>query len=141
MKKFIITATAIAFIGIGGSPAFAQTPAPNPPVLPGVTLPLPIECSERTGGSPVDGQGRPISPNCVNFYIAVAGLPPVVAPPVALPPAVVPAVVPPVLVPSTATLPSTGSGVSPLLGMGAALLVGGGIVVVATRRRSTATAN
>jgi|GEM_PF-2499034 len=137
MKKFIITATAIAFIGIGGSPAFAQTPAPNPPVLPGVTLPLPIECSERTGGSPVDGQGGPISPNCVDFYIEVAALPPVVASPAA----VVPAVVPPVLIPSIVTLPSTGSGVSPLLGMGAALLVGGGIVVVATRRRSTATAN
>ena len=37
-------------------------------------------------------------------------------------------------------LPKTGSGVSPILGMGAAMLAGGGIIVVASRRRRTATA-
>jgi len=142
MKKFIITATAIVFIGIGGSPAFAQTPAPIPPVLPGVTLPLPIECSEQDVNAPdTDGDGIPNA--CVNFYITQAGLPPVS---VQVPP--VGAQVPPVVTTTTTTivlatgpLPRTGSGVSPLLGMGAALLVGGGIIVVATRRRSMATAN
>jgi LPXTG-motif cell wall-anchored protein len=126
MKKFIIAATAVAFIGIGGSPAFAQSdPEPIVPI-PEDSL---VECGESDGRTDVNGDG--IADACLEFYVEAA------------PPTTV--------APSTTTtttiaivqgpLPETGSGVSPILGMGAALLIGGGLVVVATRRRSTATAN
>ena len=132
MKKLILALATVAFIGIGGSAVSAQS---DPTPLPNTSVPLPIECSESNapGGTrtvDIDGDNKPDIPaSCVDFYVAeqqvVVQLPP---------PAVtttVPATVPP------GQLPRTGSGVSPILGIGALLLVGGGIVVVATRRRST----
>ncbi len=121
MKKLILALATVAFIGIGGSAVSAQTP----PTLPGAPKPLPIECSESAEkGLDTNKDGVPDS--CVNFYFtqAVAVLPPATTTTV------------PVTVPA-GELPRTGSGVSPILGIGALLLVGGGIVVVATRRRST----
>ena len=69
MKKLIIAVTAIAFIGIGGSPAFAQT-APEPTVVPGVTIPedLAVECAESDGRVDSDNDG--VSDACVEFYTA-----------------------------------------------------------------------
>lgn len=117
MKKLILALATIAFIGIGGSAVSAQTPPK--PIVPG---PSPAECAEWNGLPPV-----PV--NCVDFYVERV----VVQPPP--PPAAtttVPVTVPPV------GLPKTGSSVSPILGLGALLVIGGGFVVVATRRRSTA---
>ena len=125
MKKLIIAAAATAIMVMGGSPASAQT-NPDPTVLPGVSLPLPIECSERDNGAP-DSDGDGIPDVCVDFYIAQVVVPPTTAP------ATTTTI-------SQETLPKTGSGVSPILGIGAMLFVGGGIIVVATRRRSSATA-
>lgn len=129
MKKFALVAIATALIGFGHAPVSAQTD-PEP------IIPIPadraLECGESTGRidvNPADG----IQDSCTEFYVAPAVLPP-----------------PPAQVTTTTTilaqappqgLPRTGSGVSSILGLGAALLVGGGIVVVATRRRSTATAS
>ena len=132
MKKLALAVIATAFIAISHSPVSAQTP--DPTVVPGVTLPLPVECDERDGGSPVDDQGRPNSPACVDFYLTVGQAPPVIQ-------QVPPVVTTTTVVLATGPLPRTGSSVSPLLGLGGALLVGGGIIVVATRRRSTATAS
>ena len=119
MKKLALAVIATAFIAIGHSPVSAQT---TPPLV----------CSERDNGSPVEN-GIPTAGVCADFYVGAAPpvAPPVVAPPAVLPPAVVP----------PAGLPRTGSSVSPLLSLAAALAVGGGIIVVATRRRSTATAS
>ncbi len=132
MKKLILSLAAVAFIGIGGSAAHAQT---DPTPLPNTSVPLPAVCSERNlpGGAPtddVDVDGKADVPAiCVDFYVGegINVLPPVTT--------TDPATVPP------GQLPRTGSGVSPILGIGALLLVGGGIVVVATRRRSTSTAH
>ncbi len=132
MKKLILALATVAFIGIGGSAVSAQTTT-NPKPLPTASLPLPIECRESSapGGArtvDINNDGKADIPaTCVNFYVA----PPIVA---VQPPATTTTV--PVTVPA-GELPRTGSGVSPILGIGALLLVGGGIVVVATRRRST----
>ncbi len=125
MKKLALAVIATAFIAISHSPASAQTPiAP----VPDDRL---VECGESDGRvdtPPSDG----IADSCTEFY--VAALPPVIE---QVPPTVAPTTTVPL---ATGPLPRTGSGVSPLLGAGAALLVGGGIIVVATRRRTTATA-
>ena len=132
MKKLILAFATVAFIGIGGSAAHAQT---DPTPLPNTSVPLPAVCSERDlpGGAAtadVDGDSKPDVPAvCVDFYVAEEVLPP------ATTTTTVPVTVPP------GQLPRTGSGVSPILGIGALLLVGGGIVVVATRRRSSSTAH
>lgn len=117
MKKIILALAAITFIGIGGSAVSAQTP-PTP--LPNTPRPLPAACSEWDGVSP-------IPEICVDFYIDQTNRPPVTT--------AVPATSPPT-VPGVG-LPRTGSSVSGILGIGALLLVGGAITVVATRRRST----
>ena len=118
MKKLILALATVAFIGIGGSAVSAQGP-PTP--FPGGPRPVPPVCAEW------NGQGAPPEV-CVDFYVQQVVLPPVTAAPTTVP----------VTVPA-GQLPRTGSGVSPILGIGALLLVGGGIVVVATRRRSTST--
>ena len=126
MKKFIIAATAVAFIGIGGSPAFAQSdPDPIEPI-PENSL---VECGESDGR--VDNNGDGIADVCLEFYVEAQ-------PPTTNAPATTTTTTEVV---SQAPLPETGSSISPILGIGAALLIGGGLVVVATRRRSTASAH
>ena len=127
MKKLALAVIATAFIAISHSPVSAQTEDPNNPVPPE----LAVECGESVGRQ--DGDLDGIDDRCVNFYLTVAQAPPVI-------PQVPPAAAPPVVAPE-AGLPRTGSSVSPLLSLAAALAVGGGIIVVATRRRSTATAS
>ena len=141
MKKLILALTTVAFIGIGGSAVSAQAPPTYPPVLPGVSLPLPIECSEASlgidrngdGYNDKDAEGKPLKDAngnpffCVDFYVEEAEQ---------LPPATTTTTIPVTVPPQD--LPRTGSGVSPILSIGALLLIGGGIVVVASRRRSDA---
>ena len=107
MKKLILALAAVAFIGVGGSAVSAAAPSVLPP---GCTEP-----SNVPTDACYDAELYPIE----------------VQPPVTPAPTTVPVTVP------VGQLPRTGSGVSPILGIGALLLVGGGIVVVATRRRST----
>jgi LPXTG-motif cell wall-anchored protein len=117
MKKLIVSVAAVAFIGIGGSAVSAQTPTVP---FPGGPRPVDPVCAEWNGTDPIPEVYK-------KFYIEEAVSPP--------PPAVTTTTVPVTVPPGQ--LPRTGSGVSPILGIGALLLVGGGIVVVATRRRST----
>jgi LPXTG-motif cell wall-anchored protein len=121
MKKLILAFATVAFIGFGGT---AVSAAPDPEPLPDAPNPLPIECRETDGEPDSDGDGIP--DDCVEFYVAVN--PPTTPP--ATTTTTVPVTVPP------GQLPRTGSGVSPILGIGALLFVGGGIVVVASRRRT-----
>ena len=122
MKKLIIAATALAVIGFGGSAAHAQT-LPDPEPNPDVSLPLPIECSEQDeGGTDVDGDG--IVDDCLEFYVEAGG-------PTTTTPATTTTL-------ATGSLPRTGSGISPILGIGANSVVVGGIAAVAARRRQTA---
>jgi len=118
MKKFALAALAVAFIGFGSAPASALSDEPTQEIPPEFE----IECGEE----------GPDSENCAEFYEEVEVAPPTTAPPETTTTTVA-AVAPP------QTLPRTGGGVSPILGIGALLFVGGGIVVVASRRRSTAT--
>jgi LPXTG-motif cell wall-anchored protein len=120
MKKLILAFATVAFIGFGGTAVSAQIP----PTVPGSPDPLPIECTETDVGAP-DSDGDGIPDVCVRFYFQEA-----VAPPTTPAPTTVPVTVP------AGQLPRTGSGVSPILGIGALLFVGGGIVVVASRRRT-----
>lgn len=88
------------------------------------------------GHAPVNAQGIPVEcvggefdgteQECIAFYTEVAIAPPTTATTTTTVPVTVPA----------GQLPRTGSGVSPILGIGALLFVGGGIVVVASRRRT-----
>ena len=120
MKKLILAFATVAFIGFGGTAVSAQTP---PTTIPG-SADTPEVCKEWDGISP-------IPEICTDFYIEVAVGPPTtvaVAPPTTT--TTVPVTVP------AGQLPRTGSGVSPILGIGALLFVGGGIVVVASRRRT-----
>ena len=116
MKKLILAFATVAFIGFGGTAVSAQTP---PTTIPG-SGETPIECKEWDGISP-------IPEICEDFYIAVVVAPPTTATTTTTVPVTVPA----------GQLPRTGSGVSPILGIGALLFVGGGIVVVASRRRTS----
>jgi LPXTG-motif cell wall-anchored protein len=111
MKKLMLALATVAFIGIGGSAVSGAAPSVLPP---GCTEP-----SNVPGTECYDAELYPIR----------------VQPPAAPVPPTVPVTVP------VGELPRTGSGVSPILGIGALLLVGGGIVVVATRRRSTSTSS
>lgn len=114
MKKLVLAAAATALIGFGHAPVSAQTePIPDD---------LQVEC----------GEADVVTENCQEFY--VEALPPTTSAPATTTTSTV-AVSPP------GEIPKTGSGVSSILGVGATLLVGGGIVVVATRRRSTAPAH
>ena len=79
---------------------------------------LPVECQ----GGEFDGTEQ----ECIDFYTVVSVAPPTTATTTTTVPVTVPA----------GQLPRTGSGVSPILGIGALLFVGGGIVVVASRRRT-----
>ena len=121
MKKLILAFATVAFIGFGGTAVSAQT-IPDP--LPGSPDPLPIECTESDVGAP-DSDGDGIPDVCVDFYFEEEVI--------VLPPTTTTTV--PVTVPA-GELPRTGSGVSPILGIGALLFVGGGIVVIASRRRT-----
>jgi LPXTG-motif cell wall-anchored protein len=125
MKKLILAFAAVAFIGFGGTAVSAAT---DPEPLPGSPDPLPIECTETDVNAP-DSDGDGIPNDCVEFYVAVQ--PPTTPP--ATTTTTVPVTVPP------GQLPRTGSGVSPILGIGALLFVGGGIIVVASRRRTGST--
>jgi LPXTG-motif cell wall-anchored protein len=114
MKKLILAFATVAFIGFGSSTASAQFP---PTTIPG-SGDTPPACKEWDGISPIPEV-------CEDFYIEQ-----IVVPPVPTTTTTVPVTIPP------GDLPRTGSGVSPILGIGALLLVGGGIVVVASRRRT-----
>ena len=128
MKKLIIAATATAALALGGMSAHAKSPDPDP--LPDASLPLQIECSERDEGAPdIDGDG--IADECVDFYVDQD-----VNPPTTTVAGGAAATTTTVATSGPGTLPRTGSGVSPILGIGALLFVGGGIVVVASRRRT-----
>lgn len=126
MKKLILAFATVAFIGFGGTAVSAQT---DPTPLPNTSAPVPAVCAEPDSvGRTVDvnGDGIPDVPEvCRDFYVEeeVIILPPTTT-------TTVPVTVPP------GQLPRTGSGVSPILGIGALLFVGGGIVVVASRRRT-----
>jgi len=149
MKKLALAVIATAFIAIGHTPVSAQE--------------LPVECGE-------DSEFVGTQQDCIDFYRDVAttttavttttaattttitqvgaGGPTTTAPPTATT-AAAPATATRAATtttiaaasPAQGALPRTGGGISPLLGIGAALFVGGGITVVATRRRSTAGAN
>jgi LPXTG-motif cell wall-anchored protein len=127
MKKLILAFATVAFIGFGGTAVSAQTPVTP---LPNTTAPVPAVCAEPdAAGRTVDanGDGIPDVPEaCRDFYVEVVVAPPTTATTTTTVPVTVPA----------GQLPRTGSGVSPILGIGALLFVGGGIVVVATRRRT-----
>jgi LPXTG-motif cell wall-anchored protein len=140
MKKLILAFAAVAFIGFGGAAVSAQTP---PTTLPGAGE-TPDVCKEWDGVSPIPAP-------CVDFYIEEATtttaatttttISEEVEPPPTPTTTISEEVAPPTTVAPTTTvpagsLPRTGSGVSPILGIGALLFVGGGIVVVATRRRT-----
>jgi LPXTG-motif cell wall-anchored protein len=111
VKKLILAFVTIAFIGLGSTPAMAQTPS---------------DCGEST----VQFPGK--TEYCQSVLPAV--YPVAVVPPAPTPtPTTVVAALPPIV-----QLPTTGnSGISTTLGIGALLILGGGIVAVATRRRST----
>ena len=125
MKKLILALTTVAFIGIGGSAASAaelSQPAARWTVS-RFPLSVPRPALEPTR----DGDGYADVPTrCVDFYVEEEVSPP------ATTTTTIPVTVPP------QDLPWTGSGVSPILSIGALLLIGGGIVVVASRRRSDA---
>jgi LPXTG-motif cell wall-anchored protein len=88
------------------------------------------------GHAPANAQGLPVEcqsgefdgteQECIDFYTEVVVAPPTTVAATTTVPVTVPA----------GELPRTGSGVSPILGIGALLFVGGGIVVVASRRRT-----
>jgi LPXTG-motif cell wall-anchored protein len=86
---------------------------------------VPAHAQDDTG--PVDCIDQPSSdPNspCYN---------PVLYPPTT------PATTAPTTTQPSPDIPKTGSGISPILSIGALLVLGGGMIVVAARRRSTAT--
>lgn len=114
MKKLILAFATVAFIGFGSNAASAQTP---PTTLPG-SGDTPAVCKEWDGITPIPEV-------CRDYYIEQE-----IIPPVPTTTTTVPVTIPP------GDLPRTGSGVSPILGIGAMLLIGGGIVVVASRRRT-----
>jgi LPXTG-motif cell wall-anchored protein len=118
MKKLALAVFATALIGFGHAPANAQTPPPTIKPIPPEDV---VEC----------GESDVITVNCQEYYFEA--VPPTTPAPATT--TTISAQIPP------GPLPSTGSGVSPILGIGAALLVGGGVVVVASRRRSSATAH
>ena len=124
MKKLILAFATVAFIGFGGTAVSAQT---DPDPLPNTTAPVPAVCAEPNERTvDVDNDGIPDVPEvCRDFYVEEEAI--------VLPPVTTTTV--PVTVPA-GSLPRTGSGVSPILGIGALLFVGGGIVVVASRRRT-----
>jgi LPXTG-motif cell wall-anchored protein len=125
MKKLAIAIAATAMIALGHGAANAQDVEPEPIVpVPENSL---VECGESDGREDQNGDG--IEDDCTDFYVEV--LPPTTPPPPAATTTTTTTVPPR----SQGPLPRTGSGISPLLGIGAALFVGGGIVVVATRRR------
>ncbi len=117
MKKLILALATVTFVGLGGSAASAALPDK-----------LPRGCSEPSNVPTdpcYDAELYPIE------IKPPAGGEAEVAPPS---PTTTPAAAAP------GSLPRTGSGVSPILGVGALLLAGGGIVVVASRRRSASAA-
>lgn len=131
MKKFILTLTAVAVVGLGSGPAFAQD---DPEPLPDVSVPA--NCAESDDrGKDTDGNG--VAEECDQFYpptteetttTAKSISPPTTPPTDAVDPPEPPE-----------DLPRTGSGISSTMGIGAVLLLVGGLAMVAARRRSTAT--
>jgi LPXTG-motif cell wall-anchored protein len=111
VKKIILAFATVAIIGFGGN---AQVSAHNAPQA--------VDCVDQPSSDPSDP--------CFN---------PVLYPPTTPASSVLPPTVPTTtLAPLTPILPRTGSsGMSPILGMGALLVLGGGLIVVAARRRST----
>ena len=108
MKKLILALATVAFIGIGGSAVSAAAPS--------------VRCHQDVPSRATSRQTPAMTQSCIRSRSSHRSL---------AAPTTVPVTVP------VGQLPRTGSGVSPILGIGALLLVGGGIVVVATRRRST----
>jgi LPXTG-motif cell wall-anchored protein len=136
VKKLIFAFITVAFIGLVSSPASAQND-PEPSV--------PIECAEEDLPDPEGGCRQyyppttPVSTTTTTTTVlattttttkGASGGPTTT---VAGSTTTVAAIKPP------NSLPQTGSGVSPILGMGALLVLGGGLIVVAARRRSTST--
>ena len=116
MKKLILAFITVAFVGLGSAPASAAPPDEYKP-KPGVSVP--VECADN----------ETITQECLEFYTEIA-------PPTTPAPATTTTTT---LAPLAPDLPKTGSGVSPILSIGALLVLGGGLVVVVARRRSTST--
>lgn len=116
MKKIILAFITVAFIGLGGAPAFADA------------VPAAVDCVDQPSSDP--------SNPCYNpaIYPPTTPASSVAPPTTAQTTTTSVAVNPPFIV-----LPKTGSGISSVLGIGALLLIGGALIVVAARRRSTAT--
>ena len=111
MKKLILAFITVAFIGLGGIPAHAQGEGP-------------VDCIDQPSDDPADPRYNP-------------ALYPPTTPASSVAPPTTTTTLAPLAPPSS--LPQTGSGISPILGMGTLLVLGGGLIVVAARRRSTST--
>jgi LPXTG-motif cell wall-anchored protein len=109
VKKLILAFITVAFIGLGGVPAHAQDDTG------------PVDCIDQPSSDP--------NSPCYN---------PVLYPPTT-PATTGPTTTQATLPPLSPDIPKTGSGISPILSIGALLVLGGGMIVVAARRRSTAT--
>jgi len=137
MKKLILAITAVVVVGMGSGPTFAQE---DPEPLPGVDVPA--SCDE-SGDRGEDTNGNGVADECDQYYPPTTPATSVAPPTVPVTSSLSPTVPPnsPTTTASealTPILPQTGSsGLSPILGMGALLLIAGGLIVVAARRRST----
>lgn len=118
MKKIILAFITVAFIGLGGAPAFADA------------LPAAVDCVDKPSSTPGDPCYNPA------IYPPTTPATSVSPPTTAETTTTSQAVAPPYVI-----LPKTGSGISSVLGIGALLLIGGALIVVAARRRSTATSS
>ncbi len=111
MKKLALAIVATAFVGFSHAPVNAQSSDPEP--IEPIPADQALECAESEGRTDTNHDG--IEDKCTDFYIDGHPTPP------------------------PGQVADTGSsGVSSMLGLGSALLVGGGIAVVSTRRRATA---
>ena len=116
MKKLILAFITVAFIGLGRVPAHAQADTG------------PVDCIDQPSGDPNDP--------CYNPVLYPPTTP---ASSIAPPTTATTATTTTTIKSLTPDLPQTGSSnMSPILGIGALLVLGGGLIVVAARRRSTA---
>jgi len=121
VKKLILAFATVAFIGLGGTaPVSAQGDSE------------PVDCVDQPSDDPNSPCFNPV------IYPPTTPVTSVAPPTVPVTSSLSPTVPPTTSAALTPVLPATGaSGISPILGMGALLMLGGGLIVVAARRRST----
>jgi LPXTG-motif cell wall-anchored protein len=120
MKKFIVAVAAVAIVGLGSAPAHAVGPTP-------------VDCADKP------------SPDIDDPCYDAAVYPPTTPASSVNPPdsttTTSERVAPPTTLGPPNNLPQTGSGISSILAVGAALMLAGGLIIIGARRRSTSSAH